>query len=281
MAKKTESKVKSNADIIKEFLAISEKVDKSLSEYGGTLDSSVYAEIDEYISTGSYSLNRLISGSIYKGIPRGRVVGFAGEPSTGKSFICGQIIKNAQDMGYIVLHYDSESTNLKDSLRNIGCDLEGVMTYQIDGIEQLRNHAINSCKEVLKGNPHAKILIVLDSYGNLSSAKELRDLDEGKDNADMGCFVPDTMIRVNGGYKKIQDIKEGDIVVTHLNRERRVTDTFKYEDKNQKFKFTIGEDIIEVTPQHKLLVYGFEERKLLWKQAKDIATKDKLVKMKK
>lgn len=41
--------------------------------------SSKYSEVTEWISTGDYGLNRIISGSIYRGIPAGRVVLLGGE----------------------------------------------------------------------------------------------------------------------------------------------------------------------------------------------------------
>jgi replicative DNA helicase len=263
------------------FLEISKKVNKQITEYGSTLDSSIYSNIDEYIDTGSYSLNRLITGSIYNGIPRGRVIALAGQSGTFKSVIMSMIARNAQLLGYNIIFYDSENAIDKDFMSRLGADTERILYFPIDTMEDVRNHAINTTKEFLSENPDEKIMLMLDSFGNLSCAKELRDLESGKDNTDMGCFVPDTLIKVNGGQKKIQDIKEGDTVITHLNRERKVTKLFKYENKRQKYKFMIGDDVLEVTPQHKLLVYGFDEKEFVWKQAKDISQKDKLVKMKK
>ena len=37
-----------------------------------------------FVDTGCYALNALISGSIFGGIPDGRVTGFAGDPASGK-----------------------------------------------------------------------------------------------------------------------------------------------------------------------------------------------------
>jgi len=267
--------------IAKEFLICSKKVDKNLTEYGSTLNSSIYSNIEEYIDTGSYSLNRLITGDIDNGIPRGRVIALAGESGVGKSFICGMIIKNAQDMGYLVIYYDSENAVDNAFMERIGVETDKMLYFPIDVLEEFRNHAINTTKDLLEKYPDQKIMIILDSFGNMSCAKEKRDVEAKKDNTDMGCFVPDTLIKVNNGQKKIQDIKEGDVVITHLNREKKVTKLFKYENKQQKFKFVLGDDNFEVTPQHKLLVYGFDEQELIWKKAKDITIKDKLVKMKK
>ena len=41
----------------------------------------------DWISTGNYALNYLISGDFYKGIPLGKVTVLAGESGSGKSFI--------------------------------------------------------------------------------------------------------------------------------------------------------------------------------------------------
>ena len=51
----------------------------------------------DWISTGNYALNYLISGDFQKGIPLGKVTVFAGESGSGKSYICsGNIIREAQ-----------------------------------------------------------------------------------------------------------------------------------------------------------------------------------------
>ncbi len=42
----------------------------------------------DWISTGNYALNYLISGDFNKGVPLGKVTVFAGESGSGKSFIC-------------------------------------------------------------------------------------------------------------------------------------------------------------------------------------------------
>ena len=58
----------------------------------------------DWISTGNYALNYLISGDFNKGIPLGKVSVLAGESGAGKSYIAsGNIIKNAQDQGIFVI----------------------------------------------------------------------------------------------------------------------------------------------------------------------------------
>jgi RecA/RadA recombinase len=65
---------------------------------------------DTWISTGNYTLNKLISGEFNKGIPLGKVTVLAGESGSGKSFIAaGNIVKAAQDQGIFVILIDSEN----------------------------------------------------------------------------------------------------------------------------------------------------------------------------
>ena len=64
----------------------------------------------DWISTGNYALNYLISGDFNRGVPLGKVTVFAGESGAGKSYICsGNIIKNAQEQGIYVVLIDSEN----------------------------------------------------------------------------------------------------------------------------------------------------------------------------
>lgn len=44
-----------------------------------TFEDSKYSKIEKYISTGDFGLNRILSGSIYNGIPEGKVIILGGE----------------------------------------------------------------------------------------------------------------------------------------------------------------------------------------------------------
>ena len=64
----------------------------------------------DWISTGNYALNYLISGDFNKGVPLGKVTVFAGESGAGKSFICsGNLVRHAQEQGIFVVLIDSEN----------------------------------------------------------------------------------------------------------------------------------------------------------------------------
>ena len=71
-----------------------------LKDLRETTDSSNFSESTigdtvEMISTGSYALNRIISGDFFKGIPNNRVVILGGASQSGKSLIAAIIMANA------------------------------------------------------------------------------------------------------------------------------------------------------------------------------------------
>ena len=154
------------------FLSISKSKFKDMSKYGSVLSESIYSEILEYIDTGSYALNRLISGSIYGGIPAGRVVSFYGDSGVGKSFAIGQAIRDAQEKGYLVIFYDTENAITKTFMENIGVDSSTMIYQPLDTVADFKNHVIHTVTDLKKEMPNQKIMIALDSMGNLSCEQE-------------------------------------------------------------------------------------------------------------
>jgi hypothetical protein len=63
-----------------------------LNPDAAVLDAATLSTADDWIDTGSYALNAIISGSLYKGIPGGRITGFAGPSMAGKTLIMSKII---------------------------------------------------------------------------------------------------------------------------------------------------------------------------------------------
>ena len=74
-----------------------------LSKFRKTLTKSIdglsvgFQDPTDWVSTGNYALNYLISSDFHKGIPLGKVTVFAGESGAGKSYICsGNLVKNSK-----------------------------------------------------------------------------------------------------------------------------------------------------------------------------------------
>ena len=89
------------------------------NEYAAIADDGIEAgDVTGYIGTGSYSLNALLSGSIYGGIPSNKVTCFAGEPSTGKTFFAINIVRQflKDNTNGMVIYFESESAISKQIL---------------------------------------------------------------------------------------------------------------------------------------------------------------------
>lgn len=149
----------------------------------GSYDS----EPEWYIDTGSYSLNALISASIFKGIPNNRLTTIAGEPATGKTFFALSACKNFLEMypdGF-VYYIDSEHTMTKKAFESMGGDAERFSILPCDIIEECKLQIFNLLGEYEKVKDQCKIMIVIDSVGALNSKKEMEDLASEKEVQDM------------------------------------------------------------------------------------------------
>ncbi len=150
---------------------------------------NTYADVDRYIDTGSYILNALLSGSIYKGLPGNKITALAGESSTGKTYfalgIVSQFLKDNPTGG--VIFFESESAITKKMLLERGVDLERLVIVPIATVQGFRHQALTVLNKYMEDNEKDRrpLLICLDSLGMLSTTKEMEDSTEGKETKDM------------------------------------------------------------------------------------------------
>ena len=179
-SKTTETKASSLKDIF-------EAVDALNTDASMLSEDNSLSIVGDWIDTGSYALNAIFSGSLYKGIPVGRVTGFSGPSGAGKTLIVNKIIANAQKKGYFAAVWDTEAAVDKQSAEGVGIDPKRLKYYPVETVEDCRNQIATFLDKIIAANdPNLKVIIAIDSLGNLASAKELRDVTEGKDAADMG-----------------------------------------------------------------------------------------------
>jgi RecA/RadA recombinase len=170
-------------------------LDKELSkisgfETGSLLENNSFSEVDEWIPTGNYLLNAQISGSLFGGVPNTRSFGVMGDPGTGKSFFCLNVVREAQKIGYNVIYCDTEGAIDKSSAIKFGIDSANIRYQPIQTVSQFQTFVSNVLDLVKKAKAkgeNPKILIVLDSLGMLSTDKELADAMKGHNAADMGA----------------------------------------------------------------------------------------------
>ena len=122
----------------KDILSALAEID-SVNPYAMFLNDSTLSEVDDWIDTGNYVLNAIISGSLYGGIPKGRVVQFAGPSMTAKSYFILQILANAQKKGMNVVIFDSENAINQKTALAFGLDPSKVKYVTSVTVEQTKN----------------------------------------------------------------------------------------------------------------------------------------------
>jgi recombination protein RecA len=145
----------------------------------------------DWISTGNYALNYLISGDFNKGIPLGKVTVFAGESGAGKSYICsGNIIKNAQEHGIYVVLVDSENALDEAWLKALGVDtsqdkLLKLSMSMIDDVAKTISTFMSDYKALPEGE-RPKVMFVIDSLGMLLTPTDVNQFEAGDMKGDLG-----------------------------------------------------------------------------------------------
>ena len=149
----------------------------------------------DWISTGNYALNYLISGDFNKGIPLGKVTVFAGESGSGKSYFCsGNIIREAQKQGIFVILVDSENALDEKWLKALGVDTaeDKLMRLGMSMIDDVAKTVSNFMKEYKADygekdpEDRPKVLFVIDSLGMLLTPTDVDQFQKGDMKGDMG-----------------------------------------------------------------------------------------------
>jgi recombination protein RecA len=145
----------------------------------------------DWIGTGNYALNYLISGDFNKGIPLGKVTVFAGESGAGKSYICsGNIVKNAQEQGIFVILVDTENALDESWLHALGVDTDPAKLLKlnmsmIDDVAKAISTFMIDYK-ALPDEERMKVLWVIDSLGMLLTPTDVNQFEAGDMKGDMG-----------------------------------------------------------------------------------------------
>jgi recombination protein RecA len=168
-----------------------------VSKFRKTLTKSIdglgvgFNDPTDWISTGNFALNYLISGDFNRGIPLGKVTVFAGESGAGKSYICsGNIVRHAQEQGIFVVLVDSENALDEKWLHALGVDtseskLLKLNMAMIDDVAKTIHEFMKEYKLMPDGE-RPKVLFVIDSLGMLLTPTDINQFEAGDLKGDMG-----------------------------------------------------------------------------------------------
>ena len=153
--------------------------------------SSGFNDPTDWISTGNYALNYLVSGDFQKGIPLGKVTVFAGESGAGKSYICaGNIVKHAQEQGIFVVLIDSENALDETWLKALDVDTDEKKLLKlnmsmIDDVAKTVSTFMDDYR-AMNEEDRPKVLFVIDSLGMLLTPTDVDQFQKGDMKGDMG-----------------------------------------------------------------------------------------------
>ncbi len=164
-----------------------------------SLTESTYAEVQDFLDTGSYALNRVLTGDIHKGFPVGRISTLFGQSGSGKSLIAANtaalaLKNNKVDVVYI---FDSEGGTLVNIFKQHGVDMSKVNHIPVASVEQCSVKMLQTYDMLVKArqeyladpdnNDEVRAICILDSYGALAADKLVNDaVNKDRNAMDMG-----------------------------------------------------------------------------------------------
>ena len=177
--------------------------------------SKFFAEKD-MITTDVPMINVALSGSIDGGLTPGLTV-LAGPSKHFKTsfalLMAGAYMKKYPDA--IMLFYDSEFGSPQSYFESFGIDVERVLHTPITNVEELKFDLIGQLEEISRDD---KVIVVIDSIGNLASKKELDDAINEKSVADMSrAKALKGLFRMSTPYLTMKDIPM--LAVNHTYQE--------------------------------------------------------------
>ena len=165
---------------------LDELINISGNEYASKASDGMLGKVNNYIDTGSYILNALLSGSIHKGLPSNKITAFAGESATGKTFFLLGIVKQflTDNPTGGVLYFESESALTPEMIEEREIDSTRFIQLPVATIQDFAQQASRVVDKHIE-NSEAPLLLCLDSLGMLSTAKEVEDITTGANKVDM------------------------------------------------------------------------------------------------
>lgn len=179
-------------------------------------DSKFFTEKD-MVSTDVPMVNVALSGSVDGGLAPGLTV-LAGPSKHFKTsfalLMAAAYMKHYPDS--VMLFYDSEFGSPQSYFKQFGIDTSRVLHTPITNIEELKFDMIGQL-EALDRND--KVIVVIDSIGNVASKKELEDAINEKSVADMSrAKALKGLFRMATPYLAMKDIPM--IAINHTYKEQ-------------------------------------------------------------
>jgi RecA/RadA recombinase len=180
------------------------------------LSKSKFFAAKDMIQTSIPVVNVAFSGDLDGGFTPGLTM-WAG-PSKHFKTAFSLLMAKAYQVKYpdsVVLFYDSEFGTPQNYFTSFGIDMERVVHTPITDVEQLKFDIMQQLSNIERGE---RVMIVIDSIGNLASKKEVEDAMDGKSVADMSRAKQiKSLFRMVTPHLTLKDIPM--VVVNHTYKE--------------------------------------------------------------
>ena len=130
-------------------------------------------DLDEWVSTGSATLDLAISNRPNGGLPVGRITEITGLEGSGKSLLAAHAIADTQKKGGLGVYIDTENAMNQEFLEAIGVDIKKMLYVPLETVEDIFE-AIDSIIESVRSSDKKKLVtIVVDSVAGASTKVEI------------------------------------------------------------------------------------------------------------
>ena len=142
------------------------------------------SQIYGYVDSGSYALNKVISGDYNGGYPIGSITEIYGESSSAKTVFLTHAFIGAQKKGFHTVMVDNEHAYSPAFAETLGLDSKKLIYTNPESLEDCFETIEKVILAIRKKDKDTPIMIGYDSIGTSPTKKEMED-DFGK-NSEMG-----------------------------------------------------------------------------------------------
>ena len=198
-------------------MSIMDKLKKnSKVKFTEVLSDSKFFNEKDMVPTEVPMMNVALSGSVDGGLTPGLTV-LAGPSKHFKTsfalIMASAYLKKYDDA--VLLFYDSEFGSPQAYFETFGIDTDRVLHTPVTNVEEMKFDMISQLEALERGD---KVIVVIDSVGNLASKKELEDAINEKSVADMSrAKALKGLFRMVTPYLNMKDIPM--VAVNHTYKE--------------------------------------------------------------
>lgn len=165
--------------------------------YNLVKDEDSPANVSEWISTGSTTLNLAISNRKHGGYPVGRIIEITGWEQSGKSLLAAHAMVSTQQKGGLAVYIDTETSASWEFWKAIGVDVDKVLYIPVDTIERVFEVMESIIEKIRASDKDRLVTIIVDSVAAATTENEQAS-DYNKDgwNTDKAIIMSKSMRKI-------------------------------------------------------------------------------------